>query len=150
VADILARVNGGAARGKQAVSATALCYNPSMKIQIDIATKDRGLTGYLMGNPHTLSAGHTKLSIPGDADLVWEGEELAKAVPDLPRVVHFAVEFGSSVASGVVASWIWGKLKEKPVDHIMIDRTSVEFEEGQLKRILQEKIEEVRGGNLRD
>jgi hypothetical protein len=121
-----------------------------MKMQIDIATKDRGLTGYLMGNPHTLSVGQTKLSIPGDADLVWEGEDLAKALPDLPRVVHFAIEFGSGVASGVVANWIWGKLNQKSVDHIMIDRTSVEFEEGRVKRVLQEKIEEIRSGKLRE
>src|SRR5271163_3662668 len=110
---------------------SARVYNSAMKIQIDIETKDRSLTAHFMGNPHMLSAGKTKVSIPGDAELVWEGEDFAKAAPDLPRVVHFTLEFGSGVAASVVASWIWGKLSQKPAEHIMIDRTSIEFDEGQ-------------------
>jgi hypothetical protein len=112
-----------------------------MKISIAIASKDRGLTGALLDNPKTLSAGQTKIQLPdGDAALVWEGEEMAKSGIDLPRVAEFSLEFGAAVASGLVANWLWNKIKGKQITSITIDRTSVEFEEGEIKKAVREKI----------
>jgi len=110
-------------------------------MKIAIATKDRDLTSWLLDNPKILSAGKTKITIPnGDAALVFEGESIAKAGIDLPRVVEFSLTFGAGVAASVVANWLWDKLKSRQVTSITIDRSSVEFEEGQIKKIITEKI----------
>jgi hypothetical protein len=110
-------------------------------MKIAIATKDRNLTSWLLDNPKILSAGKTKITIPdGDATLVFESESMAKAGIDLPRVVEFSLTFGASVVTSVVANWLWDKLKSRQVTAITIDSTSVEFEEGQIKKILIEKI----------
>ena len=82
-----------------------------MRIQIEITTNYSGLTGCLMGNPYSLSAGQTRESLLGGADLIWKGEDFAKSAGELARVVHFAIEFGPGVASSLVAQWIWEKLR---------------------------------------
>lgn len=116
-------------------------YTSSMKIAIEITTKDRNLTSWLLGDPKTLRVGETKVEIPnGDAALVFEGEEFRKAGIDLPRVVEFSLTLGTAVGSGVVANWLWDKLKGRQITAITIDKTSVEFEEGQVKKIVTERI----------
>jgi hypothetical protein len=111
-----------------------------MKIEIGIATKDRGLSSSILNHPKMFTAGQTKVEIPGGGALVWEGEEMAKAGVDLPRVVQFSLEVGAGVASGLIVNWLWDRLKGKQVTAITMDRTTVEFTEGEIKRVVQEKI----------
>ncbi len=65
-----------------------------------------------------------------------------------PEVARFALEVASGTISAVAASafWAWlsAGLKKHP-ERITIDRTTVEFEEGAIKRIVMERIES--GGN---
>jgi hypothetical protein len=110
-----------------------------MKIELHVLSDERLLSSDVMQSK-TLSAGKTRIQGPGDAILTWEGEDFAKAA-GIPHLVHFALDVGSGVASGLITAWLWDKFRGKSIRSISIDRTVVEFDEGKIKRVLQERIE---------
>jgi hypothetical protein len=55
-----------------------------MKIQIDIATKVVSLIGFLLATRMLLQPGRQKVSLSDDAELVYDGEDSAKAAPECP------------------------------------------------------------------
>ncbi len=57
-----------------------------------------------------------------------------------PPVYTFIISFLSGVAANVLAKALWEKLKGRKVAKLLIDRTEVKFEEGEIIRIFQEKI----------
>jgi len=110
-----------------------------MKIKVNILTDESRLSSEVMQSA-SLSAGETKIAGPGGVVLTWEGEDFAKAA-GIPHLIHFAVETGSGVASGLIAAWLWDRLKGKSIRSVTIDRTVVDFDEGKIKRVLQEHID---------
>ena len=88
------------------------------------------------------------MSIPETVELgngvavVHQGTCLREAA-DFPVVVTLAVPVAGSTAIGVATNAIYDFLKtrvKKPAVSITVDRTQVDFEEGEIKRIVSERI----------
>lgn len=108
-----------------------------MKIEIEIRTPDRKVLSDVMGQSSP-SAG-TVTQIQADTTLTYKTEFLAES-SDAANIFYFVLTYASGVSSSIVANWLWSKLKGKS-GRVVIDRSEVEFEEGQIKRILNEKID---------
>jgi hypothetical protein len=60
---------------------------------------------------------------------------------DIPNTIVFVLSLPSGIVSvGTITAWLHRKLKGRATK-LTIDRTEVEIEEGEIKRVLQEKIE---------
>ena len=52
----------------------------------------------------------------------------------------FIISFASGVASGILASWIYDKLKKSKRSSVQINRKIVKYKEGQLEEKIEEDI----------
>ncbi len=109
-----------------------------MQLQIEIDTEDRKLGFDLMGTPDSLSAG-SEVKVPGNALLAFEGIIGRKAF-GFPGTLEFIMTFTTGVSAGVVANWLYEKLKGR-TSRIRIDRTEVQLNKGEIERIIVERIE---------
>jgi hypothetical protein len=80
-----------------------------------------------------------KLQIADGATLTYEGTIERRAF-GMPAEVTFALTLAANVPAGVVANWLYAKLRGK-AKRLRIDRTEIEVNEGEIRRILREKIE---------
>ena len=71
----------------------------------------------------------------------YEGEFEVKAF-DVPAVLKVVVQLGREVAVGLFATWLYDKLKGGRARRLRVDRMQVEITEGEIKRVLLERIEE--------
>ncbi len=44
------------------------------------------------------------------------------------------------MAAGVASNWLYDKLKTKKIEKLMIERTEVEIDKGEIKKVIEEKI----------
>ena len=58
-----------------------------------------------------------------------------------PEVITLALSFPVGVSASFIAAWIYDKLKGTKVERIFVDRTEVQFDEGSIKKVIEEKIE---------
>jgi hypothetical protein len=91
----------------------------------------------LFGDGTTLKAGAT-IEIPEGGRLQYCGMIERRAV-GAESIVKLILEIGTAVGASVAANYIYDKLKRRN-SKITIDRTEIEFEEGEIKKFLQEKI----------
>jgi len=101
-----------------------------LRIEITIYTHDRDL---LLGP----SEKHVRLD--DQVEVRYEGIVLQEAEGS-PQAFIWVVQVASAVGSGILASWIYDKLKGKSVDKVVVERTVVELDEGEIRRVIQEKI----------
>jgi hypothetical protein len=113
-------------------------------MEIVIETDDTSISADLMG-VNTLSAGKTKVQLPGGASLIWQGESFGKAT-GFENAILFTLEFASSVRASLVAAWLYDKLKNRKVRRLRINRTEVTLDKGEITRVLREEIEEYKDG----
>lgn len=113
----------------------------SRMVHIEIDTTDGDLVFDLMGRPKSVGRG-TSVEVPGDARLEVEGILKRKAF-GIPETLELALTLGSGVATGVVANWLWAKLNGR-ASRLRIERTEIELDEGVIRRVLHEKIDETR------
>ena len=78
------------------------------------------------------------ITIPGDAKLTYKGTLICKAL-GIPRIINFVLTFGSGVAAGVVANWIYDKLKHR-VEKIVINKKEIQLDKREIKRIIEERL----------
>jgi hypothetical protein len=109
-----------------------------MTIRLTIDTDDRRLAFDLMGNPNRIGSG-TVAAIPGEATLTLRTMLVRKGL-GLPETLDLLLTFGGGVASGVVANWLYGKLKGRNV-RLRIEEHEVEIDEGEIKRVITRIIE---------
>lgn len=107
-----------------------------MRIEID--TEDRQLSSDLMGNSETAQNGQT-VNIPGGAKLTL-GPLVKRYAVGVPETIEAVLTFGSGVASGLVASWLYDKIKGRAT-RLRIDETEVEINKGEIEHIIVRKIE---------
>jgi hypothetical protein len=107
-------------------------------IQLTIDTDDRKLAFDLMGNPQRVGSGTSAAVAPG-ATLTLNGMLMRKAL-GFPETLELALSFGTGVASGVVANWLYAKLKGRNV-RLRIEEMEVDIDEGEIKRIVSRSIE---------
>ena len=109
-----------------------------MKILIQVSTHDKQIAFDMMGGSNSFSAG-TTVDIPGNASLTASGIIGRKAF-GLTETLEFVLTFGSGVTSGLVASWLYDKLKGKAAS-LRIERREVQIDNDEIKNILIEIIE---------
>jgi hypothetical protein len=105
-------------------------------MEIWIYTHDRSLAFDLLGKSQACTGDIIELD--QEASLTYKGTYMRKA-SGFPEVVMLIASIPTSIAAGIIANWLWEKLKGRSVTQIEIDRTIVEFEEGEIKRVIHEK-----------
>ena len=108
-------------------------------IRISVDTDDRRLAFDLFGNPKQIGAG-SKTSVPGNAELVMKSMLMRKAF-GLSETLELVLSFSSGVASSLVASWLYEKLRNRPNTTLRIEEQQIELEEGQIRRVFTRFIE---------
>lgn len=108
-------------------------------IRITIDTDDRRLAFDLFGNPIQIGVG-SRISVPGNAELVMRSLLTRKAF-GLPETLELVISFSSGVASSLVASWLYEKLRNRSNTKLRIEEQQVELEEGHIKRVFTRLIE---------
>ena len=109
-----------------------------MHATLEIDTHDSGLGFALFGANATIGAG-TSVELPGDAKLTCQSLYIRKAL-GAPETLTLVVSFGSGVAAGLVADWLYEKLRGRATS-LRIDRVEIQIEAGEIRRLLVEKIE---------
>jgi hypothetical protein len=81
--------------------------------------------------------------ITENANLVYKRKfhMVNKSMNVPPEIINFSILFLSGVASGIISNWLWDKIKGKEVTKIKINNKEVDFEEGIIKRTVEETIE---------
>ena len=109
-----------------------------MRVTIEVDTLDRQLGFDLFGPGKSLGPG-VSTELPGDATLTLERLHIRKAIA-VPETLQLVLTFGGGIATGLVANWLYDKLKGK-AKKVRIDRVEIQLDEGEIKRILTESIE---------
>ena len=105
-------------------------------MELKIYTHDKDILFDILSKPSV--SRDESVAIPGDAKLTYEGTTIRLA-DGLPEIINFALTFGSGVAAGVVANWLYDKLNKR-AEKIVINRKEVEFDKEKIKRVIEETI----------
>lgn len=115
-----------------------------MELNVEIETNDNML-GFDLFDSKELKNGQTTVTIGKGVSATFKGTRFRKSV-GIPEVIQFVLEIGKEVAIDVgallVSAWIYDKLKGQDVKKITIERTEVTFNEGQIEKIITEKMQE--------
>lgn len=107
-------------------------------MNIEIHPHDRFLAFDLAGTP-SIDVGD-EIQIADQVKLSFKSaHDIGKAFY-LPEIVYFTLTFGSGVAAGVAANWLYDKLKSKRIKKLIIERTEVEIDQGEIKRVIEERL----------
>ena len=120
----------------------SLCNDDTVSImRIEIDTHDRRLSFDLLDNPKTVHASETA-EVPGGAKLTFHGLLVRKAF-GIPETIEAILTFGGGVASGLVASWLYEKIKGRATS-LRIDEIEVRIDKGEIERIIRRTIEKTK------
>lgn len=107
-----------------------------MQLEIDI--RDIRVAFDILGTPGRLTPG-SQVNAPGGATLTFEGLVERRAL-DIPSVLQFVVDCSVNVELGLLAAWLYDKVKGR-ASRVRINRVEVEIDEGEIKRVLLEQID---------
>jgi len=113
-------------------------YQPRLRIPISIASSDARLAFELFAPAKSVEEGATA-EVPGRFTIVlasWYGTKAFGA----HEVLNLVLEVGKDVSIALFTSWLYDRLKGRPVK-LRIDRTEILVEEGEIRRVLTERIE---------
>jgi hypothetical protein len=79
------------------------------------------------------------ISAPSGVSASIESVSMHKGV-GFPEVVSILMQFGGTVAAGVVVNWLWDKLKRGKAERLSIDRREITLDQGEITRIVDETI----------
>lgn len=94
----------------------------------------------LLGHPTSLSNGDS-CELPGGGTLYWRGEEGRRTL-DSRTICHFVLHLSDGVGTGLIAAYLYDKLRKGRATKLRIDRTEVEIHKGEITRVLEEHIEQ--------
>lgn len=92
-------------------------------------------------------------STPSDPVQIGDGVTITWEVPmyksaNIPKMIDIAVQVLEAVPAGVAANiitnWIMSRFKGR-AEKVVVERQEMEFDEGKLKRVIQETITRERG-----
>ena len=110
-----------------------------MKIQLQIETHDRMLGFEMAGIDNTLKSG-TAVSIPGGASIEYEGSFVRKSL-GIPEILQFIVDASVNVDLALLGAWLYDKVKDKPVEKIVINRRVItEITAQGIRQAIEEEI----------
>ncbi len=105
-------------------------------MRIEASGGHRILWDVIPGNEY---AAGMKIPGPPGTTITYEGSMESRSV-DIPAVYEFVIQFGAGASSTVVATWLIDKFRGR-AQKIEIDRREVDLnDEGQVVRIVEEKI----------
>jgi len=111
-------------------------------IELQVETFDTGLV-FGIFECSSVTGGMKKVIAEG-AELRYDNIFIRDAM-GIPEIMNFTITVAPNVAGGVIAgiiaNWIYDKLKGKNVERIMIDRKEVQIEKGEITKVISEKIE---------
>lgn len=109
----------------------------SDKMELEIYTHDKNLLFNLMGKSSV--SRDEFVEIPNtNTKLIYKGTTIRLAA-GLPEIINFTLTFSSGVAAGVVANWIYDKLKNR-AEKIVINRREIQMDKEEIKRFIEEEI----------
>jgi len=108
-----------------------------MPINIEINTYERRLVFDLIGKSSVTK--NDEIQISDQIKLRYAGSYIRKGL-DFPEIIYIVVSFSSGVAVSVFANWLYDKLKGKRIEKFMIEKTEIELDQGEIKRIIEEKL----------
>lgn len=105
-------------------------------LTITIETDDRSLSGDYMGMKRGV------IFDEGGTRLVFDGFRVRKGADVLSDALSFIIEVSKNIEFGLIATYLYDKVKNRPATRLIIRRTVVEeiTPEG-IKRVLKEEIE---------
>ena len=110
------------------------------RLRVEVHTHDRGAAYTLFGT--SVGDGQTA-AIADGIEAEFQHIESRRSL-GWPEVVAFFITVSAavppSVAANLITSWLLSKFPHRP-ESTIIERSEVEFEEGQLKRVFRERIE---------
>ncbi len=83
-----------------------------------------------------MTAGDTKTEIEEGVELVYEGSIIRKSF-GIPEIVQLSLMMGGNIASGVIAAWLYDRLKDREVA-LEIGGEEVEVDEESIQTKLDE------------
>jgi hypothetical protein len=110
-----------------------------MKVQLDIETHDRRLGFDIAGVGNSLTAG-TAVKVPGNATVEYQGSIVRKSF-GIPEILQLVVDVSKDVEVGLLAAWLYDKVKGKEVERITVNRRVItEITADGIRQVLEEEI----------
>lgn len=108
-----------------------------MRFHLEIETSDRRIAFELLGNK-TIGPG-VKAQVPGGT-LVLESMHMRKAL-NVPELLQFIVDISKDIDLALFATWLYDKVKEKPIERITINRREItEISADTIRNVVEEEI----------
>ncbi len=109
-------------------------------MEIEIHTDDPRLIVDLFGKTQVKRGDRVHLGqLREGVALVYQGTTIRKALW-WPEVILFSASVPTKLAAGILADWLYERLKGRKVQKIIIDGTAVELSEDEIQKIIQEKV----------
>jgi hypothetical protein len=109
----------------------------TLPLKIEIETTERGLEVELFETT-SFAAGETSIRLPDGSTVLYEGALIKKSF-ESSEILHLTINLAESVGIGVIANWLYAKLKRKRAK-LRINRHEVEITPDRI-RIVIEQIE---------
>jgi hypothetical protein len=103
-----------------------------LDIPIEIETQDKFLTNEMFNTDQTRQGMQTEL--PSGAVLRYDKTFIRKAL-GVPEIIYLTLQFGEEVAAGLVAAWLYDKLKDK-TNSLKINNQQVPVEKKAIHQVL--------------
>ena len=110
-----------------------------MKFPLNIVTYDKMIGFDIAGVGNSLRSG-TVVDAPGGVKVKYQSTYACKAI-GIPEVLEFIVEASVVIDLSLFSTWLYGKVKDKPVEKIIIRRREItEISEENIRKIFEEEI----------
>jgi hypothetical protein len=101
-----------------------------MNIFIEIQSQDKRLSSEITEGPKKIDI---KVDLPGNAVIM-------KVHPNIEGKDMFLLSFGTKVAPGLLANWLYEKINGR-VTKLLMDKIMVPIDKSEIERVILEKIE---------
>lgn len=106
-------------------------------MNIEIHTYDGRLVYELLGK--SSATVDDEIQISDQIKLRYDGSYIRKAI-GFPEIARFVLTFASGAATGVAGNWLYDKLKGRKIEKLVIEKTEVEIDRGEIKKVISEKL----------
>ena len=106
-------------------------------MNIEVHTFDKFLVYELLGKSSVSL--NDEVQVSDQIILRFNGIDFQKAV-GLPEIINLILALGSVKAIEVASKWLHDKLKGKKIEKLVIEKTEVEIDQGEIKRVIEEKL----------
>ena len=110
-----------------------------MELSLEIVGGSPRLALDMLGSGNSIHSG-AEAPIPGGATIQYRGTRAKRSV-GIPDVLQFVLQSSVNVELALVASWLYDRVKAKPVESIRINRRVVTaVTEDGIRKVLEEEI----------